>query len=239
MESISSEATRARRGLTLIELVFVLGLLTFLIFLLLPRPVSHLPSPRKQCLNHLKQIAMALHEYAEEFGTLPPAYTVDANGKALHSWRTLLLPYLDQRELYESVDLSKPWDDLVNAKALEHIPAAYACPQSEGGDQRTSYLGVGGPGGFFSGATPRKMNEITDKHEETLMVVEVPADQGVPWMAPLDADEKLILDIDPKSKWPHSGGRNVAFVDVSVRTLIVSETTAADLKRMMTVAGGD
>lgn len=50
------------------------------------------------------------------------------------------------------------------------------------------------------------MSEITDKQDETLMVVEVHADQGESWMAPLDADEKLIVDVDPKSKWPHLGG---------------------------------
>lgn len=241
MVNSGSQKTGTRRGLTLTEVLVVIAILavflTVLLQLVLGRRHHHGIYP--QCRNNLKFIALAMYEYSEDFGTLPPAYTVDANGKALHSWRTLLLPYLDQRELYESIDLSKPWDDPVNAKAFEQMPDAYACPQMEGGDQRTLYLGVGGVGGCFRGATPRKMGEITDKHDETLMVVEVHADQGVPWMAPLDADEKLIVDVDPKSKWPHSGGRNVAFVDVSVRTLIASETTVGDLKRMMTIAGGD
>lgn len=238
MEETQSQITCARRGLTLIELVFVLGLLILLIFLLLPNPPSHPIPPSRACRNYLKQIAIALHEYENDHGMLPPAFTVDTNGKRLHSWRTLILPYIDQTKLYESIDLSKPWDDPVNAKAFEQIPKVYQCPLMAGGDQRTLYLGVGGAQGCLAGATPRKMNEITDKEDETLMVVEVYADQGVPWMAPVDADEKLILDVDPKSKWLHSEGRNVAFVNVSVRTL-PTKTTVAELRRMMTIAGGD
>jgi prepilin-type processing-associated H-X9-DG protein len=205
----------------------------------MPPATTHNTSPRTLCRNNLKSIALALYEYMEVYGAFPPAYTVDADGKPLHSWRTLLLPYLDQRELFESIDLSKSWDDPVNAKAFKQMPAVYQCPLMTGGDHRTLYLGVGVTGGFFSGATPRKMGDITDKQDETLMVVEVHADQGVPWMAPMDADEKLIEDVDPKSEGPHLGGRNVAFVDGGVRILNTSDTTVADLKRMMTIAGGD
>ena len=45
------------------------------------------------CVNNLKQIALALHNYEEVYKVLPPAYTVDAQGRPLHSWRTLILPY--------------------------------------------------------------------------------------------------------------------------------------------------
>ncbi|MEZ6144785.1 MAG: DUF1559 domain-containing protein [Planctomycetaceae bacterium] len=54
-----------------------------------PRSSRHL-----QCKNNLKQIMLALHNYHDDFGTFPPAYTVDENGKRMHSWRTLIWPYL-------------------------------------------------------------------------------------------------------------------------------------------------
>ena len=69
--------------------------------------------------NNLKQIALALLNYEQAHHALPPAYTVDAQGRPLHSWRTLILPYLDQESLYQTIDLSKPWNDPANAKALE------------------------------------------------------------------------------------------------------------------------
>ena len=64
------------------------------------------PARRSQCKNNLKQIGLALHNYHETYGAFPPAYTVDADGKRLHSWRTLILPYLDQAPLYDKIDFS-------------------------------------------------------------------------------------------------------------------------------------
>ena len=72
-----------------------------------------------QCANNLKQIALALRNYESVYHALPPAYTVDAEGKPLHSWRTLILPYLEQQALYDKIDLSKPWDDPANKEAYE------------------------------------------------------------------------------------------------------------------------
>jgi len=239
MVNSGSQTMNKRRGVTLIELAVILVIIVILIFLLLPAmQQTRGPHPRARCRNSLKVITLALHQYADDFGTFPPAYTVDVDGNPLHSWRTLLLPYLDHRNLYESIDLSKPWNDPVNAEALKRIPDFYSCPLMTGEKYQTLFLGVTAKEGIFIGATPRKLKELIDKPEETLIVLEVDGDQGVPWMAPWDADEKMILQAVTKSEGPHPGGRNVAFVDVSVRTLPV-ETTAAELKRMMTIAGGD
>ncbi len=52
---------------------------------------------RVQCSNNLKQIGLALHNYNAAYKSLPPPYTVDANGQKLHSWRTLILPFIEQK----------------------------------------------------------------------------------------------------------------------------------------------
>lgn len=235
-----SQKTSMRRGLTLLELLIVLTIIVILMSLILPAKRGSRESARiAQCTGQLKQIASGLESYRDSFGVFPPAFTVDKNGKPLHSWRTLVLPYIGQEKLYESIDLSKPWDDPVNAKAFQEIPRDYWCPNSGDRENKTLYLGVAGKHGYFEGSRPRRSGEITDKPEETLMVIEVGSEQGVPWMAPLDADEKMILNFTATTKWPHGVGRQAAFVDGSARTLIASETTVADLKRMMTIAGGD
>lgn len=78
--------------------------------------VARGPARGMQCKNNLKNIALALHNYAaSNGGNFPPAFTVDANGKRLHSWRTLILAHIDRRDLYARVDFSKPWDDPSNA----------------------------------------------------------------------------------------------------------------------------
>lgn len=83
----------SRRRITLVELLVVLSIVAVLIALLLPatrsaRPAAH----RAMCVNNLRQIALALHNYEQVCKCLPPAYTVDASGRPLHSWRTLILP---------------------------------------------------------------------------------------------------------------------------------------------------
>lgn len=81
----------------------------------------------------------ALHNHASKNGgQFPPAYTVDSNGKPLHSWRTLILAHLDQRALYERIDFSKPWDDPANSEALKTAIDVYSCPASENPDNLTT-----------------------------------------------------------------------------------------------------
>src|SRR5262245_46299640 len=87
-----------RRGFTLLELLVVVAVIGILIALLLPATRSARPAARRaQCTNNLKQIALALRSYEQDHKALPPAYTVDESGRPLHSWRTLILPHLEQR----------------------------------------------------------------------------------------------------------------------------------------------
>src|SRR4029077_3708459 len=114
--------------------------------LLLPAFRSAQPGARRaQCTNNLKQIALALHNYAQIYEALPPAHTVDANGRPLHSWRTLILPYLEQGPLYQTIDLSKPWDDPANAKANETLVPVFRCLESVGAQNKTTYLAIVAP----------------------------------------------------------------------------------------------
>ena len=134
-------------GLSLLEclvgLVLVIALIAVLISFMLPAQRVSRPAARSsQCRNNLKQIAMALHHYADAYGVLPPAYTVDAEGKPLHSWRTLILPYLEQQKLYDKIDLMKPWDDPVNAEAGKSDVWAYSCPSAVGTALRTTYQAI-------------------------------------------------------------------------------------------------
>ena len=77
---------KRQRRFTLIELLVLMAILGILIALLLPATrFSRYAARRAQCTNNLKQIALALHNYERMYQALPPAYTVDANGRPLHS----------------------------------------------------------------------------------------------------------------------------------------------------------
>jgi hypothetical protein len=82
------------------------------------------------------------------------------------------------------------------------------------------------------------LSDITDGLSQTLMVIEVPSDQSVPWMSPNDADEKLLMSIAGKSKLAHEHGMPAALCDGSVRFLS-AEMTAASRRALISISGGD
>lgn len=192
---------------------------------------------RTQCKGHLSGIAFALHRYHETHMAFPPAYTVDENGQRLHSWRTLILPYLGQEELFEKLDLSKPWNHPVNAEVFNAKLHAFWCPSSELPPHLTTYLAVVGENACFHPTNPRAISEITDGISNTLMVIEVPVKQAVPWMSPQDANEQMVLNIRPADKLAHTVGVQSALADGSVRVL--SATMAPETRRAVISINGE
>jgi RNA polymerase sigma factor (sigma-70 family) len=76
---------------------------------------------------NLKQMALAMHNYASTYGHLPAPAIYSKEGKALLSWRVALLPYLEQQGLYRQFHLDEPWDSPHNRKILEtQAPKVYA-----------------------------------------------------------------------------------------------------------------
>jgi type II secretory pathway pseudopilin PulG len=232
-------SARQRRGITVIEVIVCIGIIGLLVALLLPAMRSaRTPARRNMCVNNLKQIALALHNYNDVYKTFPPAYTVDAEGRPLHSWRTLILPYIEETALYKKIDLSKPWDDPANAEAFKTPISAYQCPSSEAQGNQTTYLAIVAPDGFFQNTEPRNLSDVTDGASKTIMVIDVPSDQSVPWMAPQDADEKLLMAIGPDLKLSHRGIFLAAFVDGHVRSF-ESELPADKRRALITIAADD
>jgi prepilin-type processing-associated H-X9-DG protein len=228
----------SRRGLKLLNLVLVLVIVLSLITMLVPSRSARPAARRAQCMNNLKQIALALHNYEQEHGALPPAYTLDPNGGPLHGWRTLILPYLEQEPLYKTIDLSKPWNDAANAKAFEAVIPEFRCPESSGQPNTTTYLAVVAPGGCFTAGEPRRLADITDSHGATLMVIEAGEERAVPWMAPLDADGPSVMGLGSGTELHHQGGTNACLVDGSVRFLKAS--ISAEVRRaLISISGND
>lgn len=180
---------------------------------------------RTQCKNNLKQIALALHNYHDVYESFPPAYTVDENGNRLHSWRTLILPYLEQQQLYSTIDLSKSWQHPANAEALKSFPTVYRCLSGELPEHHTPYLGLVGESLCFHPTRGRSLSEITDGTSNTLIVMEVALQNSVPWMSPQAADEQMFLSLNKDDEVAHMGGVQAALADGSVRFLSATMTT--------------
>ncbi len=138
------------------------------------------------CASNMKRILMALHDYHNEHGSFPPAYLVDESGKPMHSWRVLILPYMDRQRLYDQYDSNEPWDSPGNRELLSTASNPYHCPeQSEEGGSQTNYVAVLGPGTAWPGDKPTKMVDFVDGTSTTLLLVEV-VDSEIAWTEPRD-----------------------------------------------------
>lgn len=211
-----------------------------LLALLLPAVQAAREAARRvSSQNNLRQIGLALHNYHDVYGAFPPAFTVDANGKPLHSWRTLLLPFLEQQALYQQIDLSQPWDSPRNQAFAATDLAVFRHPQERPGS--CSYVAILGPEGIFQGAKSRRIPDIVDGTSNTLFAVEC-GGRSQSWMAPVDLDaSKMKFTVngtpaDPRTISPR--GINILMVDGSTRFLEQSVDPAI-FRAMYTAQGGE
>jgi RNA polymerase sigma factor (sigma-70 family) len=148
---------------------------------------------RKKSVNNLKQILIALHNYHDVNGTFP-ANVTDKDGKPLLSWRVLLLPYLEQDNLYKQFKLDEPWDSDNNKKLLAMMPRVFKTGIEPKDSTKTYYQGFAGKGTIFEPGEKIKIQSITDGTSNTLAVVE--CGPAVDWTKPED------LRYDPKKELP-------------------------------------
>jgi prepilin-type processing-associated H-X9-DG protein len=196
-----------------------------------------------QCRNNLKQIIIALYDYHDAYGSFPPAYIADKNGRPMHSWRVLILPFLEQKPLYDLYDLNEPWDGPNNRKLADVCVSIFNCPaDNEEPSTMTSYLAVVGPNTAWPGSQPTCIMDFTDGTSNTLLLVEV-ANSGIHWMEPRDLHVlQMAPTVNPAAGQGvsslHPGGANAAFADGSVRFL-PDNTSPEQLRAMLTRSGGE
>ncbi|HVC94394.1 MAG TPA: DUF1559 domain-containing protein [Pirellulales bacterium] len=199
---------------------------------------------RSSCNNHIKQIGLAMQEYADQYKMFPPAYTVDADGKPMHSWRVLLLPYLEEGELYDQYRLDEPWDGPNNSQLSDLMPDVFRCPSDPAGpgSTTTDYAVVNGAGALFDGDKPCPLGAIRDGMSNTLLVVEA-SGAGIHWMEPRDLDfAQMQCVIDGPGgieiAGHHPGGAVVGFADGSARSL-QSSVPPTVVRGLITRAGDE
>jgi prepilin-type N-terminal cleavage/methylation domain-containing protein/prepilin-type processing-associated H-X9-DG protein len=128
----------ARRGaFTLVELLVVIAIIGILISLLLPAVQAAREAARRmECTNNLKQIALALHNYHDTHRALPfgsggrigtPGYAIAG------TWPAMILPFLEQKPLYDRFNFKLAMDDPANTEAVQTIVAGFICPSDPKG----------------------------------------------------------------------------------------------------------
>ena len=128
--------SRRARGFTLIELLVVIAIIAILIALLLPAVQQAREAARKtQCKNNLKQIGLALHNYHDSFLAFPSGwigvedgFPTAHDGGSGAGWGTMILPFMDQGNLYAVFDPNISIEDPLNDGFRLNTLEVFRCP---------------------------------------------------------------------------------------------------------------
>ena len=183
-----------------------------------PYPV-HIHPSSVACLNNMRNISLGIAEAAALKKGGLPAYTVDADGNKLHSWRTLILPFVEEQTLYSKIRLDEPWDSEYNRQFHDVAPIIYCCRNNyyeERDKSVTNSLLVTGPGSLFDGAKPVHGDDFPLKTETTKTLLLVETSQSVHWMCPEDISH---TDYDAEIVSPHGKVRNIIYTNLQAERL--------------------
>jgi prepilin-type N-terminal cleavage/methylation domain-containing protein/prepilin-type processing-associated H-X9-DG protein len=127
-----------RRGFTLIELLVVIAIIAVLIALLLPAVQAARESARRsQCVNNLKQLGLAIQNYSESSGGLPPTCGTHnmstgtgaaGTGQNNFSMKARILPNLEQAAIFNSINMSFGYNVAFNWTATTASISTFNCP---------------------------------------------------------------------------------------------------------------
>jgi hypothetical protein len=188
-----------------------------------------------QSMNNLKQFGLALHNYHDVYGSLPPAVVEDENGKALYSGRVLLLPFLGQEALYRSFDLTEAWDSPKNRRISETALKLFQDPAGDDTNPaRTDYVFITGKGTMFEDGKNIRFADVSDGLSQTMMMVTVNG-SGKSWAEPFDFDLTVPTSLPGTN---HSNNTLILFGDGSVRAM-PTNVLPTEVRDMATIAGGE
>lgn len=236
-----------------VEVLVVSGLVLPLGWIIQPEVIGDREVPPKtQCKNQLKQIGLAIHNYHDDYGSFPPAFVADADGRPIHSWRVLILPYIEQNALYKRYDFSEPWNEPNNIKLQDEMPSAYRCVSffdgvGKGTPERaqllrlSSYAAITGFDCTFDGSATSTLDDFPDGAGNTLAVVEV-RQHAVHWMSPFDVSPtEWLTDLRrsvTKANSNHHECVNAAFADGTVK-IVPHDVEEKLVAAMATKSGGE
>jgi prepilin-type processing-associated H-X9-DG protein len=202
---------------------------------------------RNQRINQFKQLALAYLNYESTHRELAGQANYDQAGKPLLSWRVHLLPYFEEKTLYDEFRLDEPWDSPHNRKLIERMPEVYADPnpgvRRQVGAGRTTFVApvaketLFPPRQALPDGKPLTIRDVRDGTSKTILFVEVVPQRGVVWTKPEDWNVDLGDPLQGVIGAQRSGFI-VAYCDGHVR-LLMNNIDGQEFAKNLTRAGGE
>ncbi|MEZ6032840.1 MAG: DUF1559 domain-containing protein [Planctomycetaceae bacterium] len=252
---------------TTIKVLLIVGILCILPFVLAIGFAVFLPAVQQarvaaresQSRNNLKQIALALHNFHDSYLSFPAGTHSDEKltSEERLSWMATILPFLNQANLYESINFKVAWNDETNRRAAATRVPEYLNPLNatkKAGPAEAHYVGIAGLGndapmlpvtsnraGIFGIDRTTKISDIKDGTSNTMMISEA-SDRLGPWVSGGHATMRA-LTTKPYINGPDGiggplkGQVAVAMADGSVR-FISEDIDPVTFERLSTMADG-
>jgi hypothetical protein len=135
-------------------------------------------------MNHVRQTVSAVGSVEHATGRLPAGCLVDSEMVPIHGWQVQLLPYVEEQELFDQVDLSKPWRDPSQRNIFQSIVEVWTNPRSPDAhtDAETGYALSDYAANMHVLGSPKRWStrEITDGAGKTILLGETAGNRR-PW----------------------------------------------------------
>ena len=192
--------------------------------------------------NDLRQIGLAFHNYHNLQESFPVAgkdsNSFGKDGEPFMSWRTHILPFMDQAALYNTLNLGESADSDHNKPLLEKAENPYLSLNDAEDSKKTRFRMFSGKGTLLPGGKGLGFRDITDGASNTIMAIQVGPEKAVTWYKTktgIPIDSKNLLD---EIGNPGPNGYLTLFCDGAVRPL-PADITAEQLKDYVTINGGE
>ncbi|MSU79684.1 MAG: DUF1559 domain-containing protein [Gemmataceae bacterium] len=195
-------------------------------------------SARTHASNNLKQLALGAHYFHDHKKSLPPGGTFDVQGRGLHGWQTMLLPYFDQAPLYQRIDFAQPWNAPRNAEFTRQVVVPFHNPAIDDREVAGYSLSHFAGNSHVLGAKGMTLKDITDGTSDTLLAGEVTG-EFKPWAMPMNCRDPAFA-FGTTSGFANVQGKTVLFVmaDGSVRA-VRPDIDSNVLRALATPRGGE